>query len=172
MIMINVFETSYNGIETINNIDYKFGVSIGNKTGATEYGLRFYVYPDAGSDEVVRLSAKRGEYELVNVYEDCEVGSVEFRIGNSFYCLNFTHDGKEPFIATFNKIAKPEGWSYEQVVIETRNDVDEITATAFVNDRINYFKSIHDTFADAMTAFEQHLISFCSGYDQPSLWMA
>ena len=172
MTMINVFETSNNGIETINNIDYKYGVSIGNKTGATDYGLRFYVYPDAVSDDVVRLSATRGEYEIISAFEDCEVGSVEFRIGDSFYCLDFTHDGNEPLVATFEKIAKPEEWTYEQVLIKTRKDVDKEMASAFVDDRMNYFMSIHDTVADAMKAFESHLIGFCSGYDKPSLWMA
>ncbi len=172
MKMINVFETSNNGIETINNIDYKFGVSIGNKTGVTNYGLRFYFYPDAVSDEAIRLSAKRGEYEIINVQENDEAAYVEFSISGCFYRLNFTHGSDEPFIVTFEKIAKPEGWSYEKTIQETRKDIDEETANAFVNDRLNYFMNIHDSFGDAMQAFESHLHSFCDSDTQPVLWMA
>lgn len=170
--MTEQFEDSYGGIEVINNIDYKYGVSIGNPTGATEYGLRFYFYPDACSDETIRLSAKRGEYELFNVYEDCEVGSVEFSFGGSFYRLNFGHDGDEPFTAEFEKIAKPQDWSYEKTLTVRRKDIDHATASAFVLDRLGYFESIHDSTADAVKAWNAYFDSFCNDFMKPSLWMA
>ena len=165
------FVTSYGGIENINDFDYKFGVSILNPSGATEYGLRFYRFPDFDTDETERLSASRGEYEIISAYEDCEIGSVEFLIGHSFYRLDFAHDGDEPFRATFSKLTKPEDWSYEKTLQFLRSDIDEETATAFVADRIKHHQFKFESESEAMKQFDSYFYSFAYSFYKPTLWM-
>ena len=104
MTIIEQLEDSASGMETINKIDDQYGISILNRSGATEYDLRFYSYQGEHGDEPMRLSSQRGEYQITEAYEDCEVGMVEFRLGHDSYRINFGHDGDEPFTACLSKV--------------------------------------------------------------------
>ena len=171
MITTEQFQHSFCGIEKINEFDTNYGVSIGNRSGATEYNLRFY-YFHFDNDEAVRLNSKRGEYELVDVNEDCEVGSVEFCIGKRFHRLDFGHDGDEPFTATYTKIVKPTEWSYEKTLMHCRKEIDEETAKAFIEDRRKYFDHIHDNEQDALKAFHLNFSVFLWDSMKPTLRMS
>ena len=157
--------------EVINNINYCYGVSIDNKSGATGYNLRFYIYPDAVGSEPKRLTAKSGGYKMIDVYEDSEVGSVEFRLGSNYYRIDFGHDGNEPLTAYLTKIAKPAEWTYEKTIQQAYKNESKETVAAFVSNRKSYFQSICDTAEDAAQSLASYMSS-CLGTETnlKALW--
>lgn len=143
--------TVYN--EYINEIDYNFGVSINNSSGATKHTLRFYFMP-AYPETWFRLSSKNNDYKIIETNEDC----VEFELGSSFHCLKIDANDN----IQYSQIAKPSKWSYEQTLIKTCKDFNEEKATKFLDENFDHFITVHDSYDEAMTAFDKYFARFCS----------
>ena len=143
------------GIEEINLISDCHAISFNNNSGATYYDIRFYFAYDTtgnGDFEFTRLTQASGDYKIISVWEDSEVGVVEFQLGNSFYKLNFGHDGNEPLTCRFSEMAQPDGWTFNKTMTYLFPDIKSNVIEAFVADRTAYFHKIHDDAASATEA--------------------
>ena len=101
MTTLNKSRSLYCG-SAFNELNDGFVVSINpGRPGLSGYGLRFYV---ANGGTLKRLSKARKEYKVLDVYEDCEIGSVDVLLGGVHYRFDFGHDGNEPFTASVEVI--------------------------------------------------------------------